>query len=90
MTQGNFLPLTMNLTIYRIGFLLRVLSSRDLAKLQSLSAVEQYFKDRTNWQNILQALPRKLGYINMHFGGVRAEERADWQNKPGQPNDETR
>lgn len=89
-SRGNFLPLTMNLTIYRIGFLLRILSSRDIVKLQKLSDVEHYFKDPTNWQKLVQTLPRKLGYINMQFGGVRTEEYADWQNKLGQPNDEIR
>ena len=90
MSQGKFLPIAMNFTIYRVGFLLRVLSSRDIAELDSLRDVEQYFKKRANWQRVVQTMPRKLGYINMQFGGSMTDERFDWQNILGLPNNEIR
>ena len=90
MSQGKFLPIAMNFTIYRVGFLLRVLSSMDIAKLHGLSDVEQYFKERANWQVVVQTLPRKLGYINMQFGGIMTDEHSERQNIPGLPNDEIR
>jgi hypothetical protein len=90
MSQGKFLPIAMNFTIYRVGFLLGVLSLKDIAKLHSLSDVEQYFKERANWQRVVQALPRKLGYINMQFGGINTDEQSDWQSILSLSNDEIR
>lgn len=90
MCQGKFMPVTLNFTVYRTGFLLKLLSSNGIDKLRKLSDVENYFMDNDNWQKVVKTLPRKLGYINMQFGGISTAGYNDWRSFLSFPNDEIR
>ena len=90
MCQGKFMPVTLNFTVYRTGFLLKLLSLNGIDKLHQLSDVENYFMDNDNWQKVVKILPRKLGYINMQFGGISTAGYNDWRSFLSFPNDEIR
>lgn len=90
MNKGKFLPVAMNFTVYRTGFLLRLLSSEDIARLDNLSDIEHYFKEDINWQKVVQTMHGKLGFINMQSCGISANLHPGWQNLVSLPDDEIR
>jgi len=86
MTDGRLWPVMMWMTLYRAGFLQRLLSQALTQDLRSLSQVETYYRNRANWQSLINDHPGKLAYINMQFGGLDMHRHQNWQEMTAYPN----
>jgi len=86
MADSRLWPVMMWMTLYRVGFLQRLLSQALNQDLRSLSQVETYYRNRANWQSLINDHPGKLAYINMQFGGLDMHRHKNWQEMIAYPN----
>lgn len=90
MVGKAFWPIYAWMVMYRIDFLEKVLTFEPVCEVTVLGAIEDYYRHRGGWLELLKRFPGKLGYINMQFGGLEIHRNANWREIITFPNSEVR
>jgi len=73
-------PVVLWLSVYRAKFLEELLARSNIA----LGLVELYYRNENNWGE--QQLSKKLGFVNMQFGGLEIHRNKNWREIVSLPN----
>lgn len=77
-------PIVLWLSVYRAEFLEEVLAQAVGHRYTTLGQVEEYYRNKGNWSE--QQFSRKLGFVNMQFGGFEIHRNKNWQEIISVPN----
>jgi hypothetical protein len=82
--DGRFWPVILWNAVYKVDFLLWLLSSEAAARLANLGAVEAWYK--SSWKAVWRHMPGAFGFINMQFAGLERERNLNWRELIDLPN----
>ncbi|MBN1764201.1 MAG: hypothetical protein JW860_03005 [Sedimentisphaerales bacterium] len=90
MAAGEFWPIALWTTVYRIDYLEQVLTFKEAVRKNNLGEVEEYYTNNDVWQQFIKNYPGKLGFINMQYAGIEMEHNRDWRDLMKLPNEPVR
>jgi hypothetical protein len=82
--DGRFWPIILWNAVYKVDFLLGLLSNEATARLANLGTVEAWYK--SNWKAAWRYMQGSFGFISMQFAGLERERNLNWRELIDLPN----
>lgn len=77
--RGRYWPIAMWFCIFRLEFLERLLGEAPIGAGRHLASVELFYKQESNWSDLIAGKNGRFGYINMQFGGIEMHRNKNWR-----------
>lgn len=89
--QGNYWPIAMWFSIYRLPFLKTLLEWAINTNTKHLAHVELFYKSGGGFRMLMDAYPQgTFGYINMQYGGIEMHRNLNWRTLLSMSNEPVR